>query len=109
MKVVFVLGELRAAIEGCEVILRYDESTEFGPALREALAELAEAMQEQLLGDAEVQGFGLTVGDIGLRGSGPGVNRVGDSCWGYTYGGHCTWHSGSNDPTSCTIHTMEAK
>ena len=109
MKVVFVLGELRAAIEGCEVTLRYDEATEFSPELRDALAELAEAMQEQLLGEAEVQGFGLTVGDISLRGPGPRVDSVGESCWGYTYGGHCSWHSGSSDPTSCTIHSSEVK
>jgi hypothetical protein len=109
LKVVFVLGELRASIEGCEVVLRYDEDAEFSPGLRDALAELADAMQEQLLGEAEVQGFGLTVGDIGLRGSRPGVNGVGDSCWGYSYGGHCSWHSGSSDPSSCTIHSSEAK
>ncbi len=102
------MGELRAAVDGCEVVVRFTDGEDLNPALREALAELAEAMYEQQIGEAEVQGFGLQIGDLGLRDMAP-VAKSAASCWGYTEGGHCTWYSGEAGPTSCTIHSRESK
>ncbi len=102
------MGELIAAVPGCEVVVRFSDGDALSPALRDALAELADAMYaEQVAADdeAEVAGFSLTVGSLGLGMSTPSL-RSGDSCWGYTDGGHCTWYSGGLGPTSCTIHSV---
>ncbi len=109
------MGELAASVEGCEVVLRYEDGAEFSPALSEALAELAQAMYEQNVGEAEVAGFGLRIGDLGLAGTQPMTTGV-VSCWGFEAGGHCSWYSsdgssggGPKGPRSCTIHSKEAK
>jgi hypothetical protein len=106
------MGELKAAVDGCEVVVRFDEDTEFSPALAEALAAVAEAMHAQQLEEAEVSGFGLTVGGLGLSPRGP-VSRGARDCWGYEDGGHCGWYSDDPEdrqqpggPTSCTIRNF---
>ena len=110
------LGELRAAVDGLEVVVRFRDDEAVTPALRAALAELADAMHAEQLaaaGDhAEVAGFGLQVGALGLesRNLERGSTGVWDSCWGYQVGGHCSWYSGrtsdTGGPTSCTIHSI---
>lgn len=102
------MGELTAALPDCEVVVRFDDSEALTPDLRAALSELADAMYAEQVADhdAEVAGFSLTLGSLGLQTS-PLSLRSGDSCWGYTEGGHCTWYSGGVGPTSCTIHSMK--
>lgn len=98
------MGRLRAAIEGCEVVVQFEDGDDLSPDLRGALAALAEAMGEQQLGSAEVEGFGLRIGDLGrLKGAELSTGK-GWSCWGYWDDG-CTWMSGGGDCdlSSCTV------
>ena len=106
------MGQLRASVDGCEVVVKFEEGTEFSPALVAALSEVAEAMHAEAVGGAEVQGFGLTVGSLGLDLRGPAPRGAG-SCWGYTGtddGGSCTWYTDSPsdpNPQSCTIYSTK--
>lgn len=107
-------GELRAAMPGCEVVLRFGDGHEISEPLRDALAELADAMYAEQLesSDDDVTGFSLGIGGLNLRGSVPTNQVAGGNCWGYDEAeGHCSWYSGpgvpSGGPSSCTIHSWK--
>jgi hypothetical protein len=92
------MGELRAAIEGCEVTVRFDgDEVEMAPGLRSALAELADAMYEEQMGESEVEGFGLNIGGLGLDKASIAPTGYWGSCWGNWSGG-CTWYTIDTDP-----------
>lgn len=106
--------ELRAVTEDLEVVIRFDDFESVSPSLKEALAELADALvaeQTATAGEDEVQGFGLEIGSMGLSARGVSTGDS-ESCWGFTFGGHCYWYSGrkTDEPgtrtTSCTIHSV---
>ncbi len=107
------MGQLRAAVDGCEVVVNFEEGIELGPALVAALSEVAEAMHAEAAGTAEVEGFGLTVGSLGLDMAGPTTMEA-KSCWGYSTtdgSDSCTWYSndaGDKNPTSCTIYSRKS-
>jgi hypothetical protein len=103
------VGELRAAVEGCEVVVRFTDGHAMSPALRAALAELADAMyaEQAMARDEEVSGFNLAVGSLGLSSTSPSYVTGEESCWGYTVGEHCWWYRGPRDrPGSCSIHSF---
>lgn len=103
-------SELRAATPELEVVIRFDDPDTMSPALKEALAELADALAAEAPGnpDDEVTGFSLEVGTLGLATRPITQIRDGDSCWGYTHGEHCWWFSGGWDGSvdTCTIFSI---
>jgi len=109
------MGELRASVDGCELVVHLEEGSELSGELRDALSEVADAMYAERAEAAEVSGFTLKLGDMGL-GLGPKgpVTTQAWSCWGFDASTmHCTWFSedagcaGHADPPSCTVYTRK--
>ena len=108
------MTELRAALDGCEVTVRYDAPDDLTDEARAILAELAEAMYEQFSAEQEVAGFAFGMGLGDLASIAPTISGVRQSCWGFDANtGHCTWNSSSDapidQPSSCTIHTVSKR
>lgn len=110
------MGQLRAGIDGLEVVVNLEEGTTIPPDLGDALGELAEAMYAQQMASAgpEVEGFGLSIGGLGFKAGGAPITSGVRDCWGFGEGGHCGWYSDTEEdrnqpggPTSCTIRNFD--
>ncbi|MEZ5250906.1 MAG: hypothetical protein R2713_17345 [Ilumatobacteraceae bacterium] len=86
------------------------DGIELPSRLRDALAGLAEAMHAHATDEAEVQGYALAIGDLGLSAMpGPYVSAA-QSCWGFI-SGTCAWFSRTDDdsggdPKGCGIYNV---
>ena len=104
------MGELRAAVDGCVGRVELTDGIELPSRLRDALAGLAEAMHAHATDEAEVQGYALAIGDLGLSAMpGPYVSAA-KSCWGFI-SGTCAWFSRTDDdsggdPKGCGIYNV---